>query len=102
MAEVTDGKAAHAGGIYGVSWSPDGKQLLSASGDKTCKVWDIETRKVVRTFDMGKEVADQQLACLWNSGSGDKLISVSLSGNINFLDNRTGNGIEMVVRGPIQ
>ena len=38
VAEVTDGKAAHAGGIYGVSWSPDGKQLLSASGDKTCKV----------------------------------------------------------------
>ena len=66
MSEVTDGKAAHAGGIYGVSWSPDGKQLLSASGDKTCKVWDVETRKVVRTFDMGKEVADQQLACLWN------------------------------------
>ena len=63
---MTDGKAAHAGGIYGVSWSPDGKQLLSASGDKTCKVWDVETRKVVRTFDMGKEVADQQLACLWN------------------------------------
>ena len=101
VAEVTDGKAAHAGGIYGLSWSPDGKHLLSASGDKTCKVWDIETRKVVRTFDMGSEVADQQLACLWNSGSGDKLISVSLSGNINFLDNRTGgNGIvEMVVRG---
>ena len=56
---------------------------------------------MVRTFDMGSEVSDQQLACLWNSGSGDKLISVSLSGNINFLDNRTGgNGIvEMVVRG---
>ena len=48
---------------------------------------------------MGGEVADQQLACLWNGDSGDKLISVSLSGNINFLDNRTGNGIEMVVRG---
>ena len=31
IAEISDGKAAHAGGIYGVSWSPGGKQLLSAS-----------------------------------------------------------------------
>lgn len=40
-------KNAHAGGIYAISWSPDGKQLLSASGDKTCKIWDVSTLQSV-------------------------------------------------------
>ena len=40
-------KNAHGGGIYAVSWSPDGKQLLSASGDKTCKIWDVATLECV-------------------------------------------------------
>lgn len=38
---------AHGGGVYALSWSPDGRQLLTASGDKTCKIWDVENRSVV-------------------------------------------------------
>lgn len=30
---------AHNGGIYGVSWSADNKRFLTASADKTCKIW---------------------------------------------------------------
>ena len=74
---------AHGGGVYAVAWNGDGKKLLSASGDKTCKLWDVETRKVITTFEMGQTVEDQQLGCLW---SGDFLLSVSLSGYINYLD----------------
>lgn len=37
----------HTGGIYCASWSPDGTQVLTASGDKTCKIWDVETGKSV-------------------------------------------------------
>ena len=78
---------AHGGGVYAVAWSGDGKQLLSASGDKTCKLWDVETRKAITTFEMGQTVDDQQLGCLW---SGDFILSVSLSGYINYLDPATG------------
>lgn len=74
---------AHKGGIYAVSWSPDGKQLLTASGDKTCKVWDVSTLSVVNEFTMGSDVLDQQVSCLWQ---GQYLLSVSLSGFINYLD----------------
>lgn len=40
------GSPAHNGGIYGISWTPDGKKLLSCSGDKTCKLWDVDTLSV--------------------------------------------------------
>ena len=40
----------------------------------------------ISTFTMGDTVEDQQVGCLW---SGEFLISVSLSGYINYLDPRT-------------
>ncbi|XP_056129514.1 WD repeat-containing protein 1 [Lampris incognitus] len=77
------GEKAHDGGIYAVSWSPDSSQLISASGDKTVKLWDVGSGTAVTTFNMGTDVVDQQLGCLWQK---DHLLSISLSGNINYLD----------------
>uniref|UniRef100_A0A5F9DBZ9 WD repeat domain 1 n=1 Tax=Oryctolagus cuniculus TaxID=9986 RepID=A0A5F9DBZ9_RABIT len=77
-----EGKA-HDGGIYAISWSPDSTHLLSASGDKTSKIWDVNVNSVVSTFPMGSNVLDQQLGCLWQK---DHLLSISLSGYINYLD----------------
>ncbi|XP_041983080.1 actin-interacting protein 1 [Aricia agestis] len=77
------GSPAHKGGVYGISWSPDGKRLLSCSGDKTCAIWDVETRERTTTFNMGAAVENQQVSCLWQ---GAHLLSVSLSGDISYLD----------------
>ncbi|XP_035518224.1 WD repeat-containing protein 1 [Morone saxatilis] len=77
------GEKAHKGGIYAVSWSPDSSQLISASGDKTVKLWDVGAGTAVTTFNMGTDVTDQQLGCLWQK---DHLLSISLSGYINYLD----------------
>ncbi|KAJ8916773.1 hypothetical protein NQ315_005778 [Exocentrus adspersus] len=77
------GSPAHSGGVYGVAWSPDGKQLLTASGDKTAKLWDVDTRQVVSEFVLGNTVEDQQVSCLWQN---NYLLTVSLSGFINYLD----------------
>ncbi|VEN58493.1 unnamed protein product [Callosobruchus maculatus] len=77
------GAPAHQGGVYAVAWSPDGKQLLTASGDKTAKLWDVETRQVLSEFVMGTTVEDQQVSCLWQN---NYLLTVSLSGFINYLD----------------
>lgn len=57
--------------------------MLSASGDKTSKVWDVGANFVVNTFTMGSSILDQQLGCLWQN---DHLLSISLSGYINYLD----------------
>lgn len=79
------GEPAHKGGIYGLSFSPDSTQLLSASGDKTCKIWDIASKSLLVEFPLGTTVDDMQVGCLWQ---GDHLLSVSLSGNINYLDRK--------------
>lgn len=77
------GSPAHNGGVYAVSWSPDGKQLLTASGDKTARLWDVETRQMISEFVLGNTVEDQQVSCLWQN---QYLLTVSLSGFINYLD----------------
>ncbi|KAJ7398196.1 WD repeat-containing protein 1 [Pitangus sulphuratus] len=82
------GGKAHDGGIYAISWSPDSSQLLSASGDKTAKIWDVGANSIVNTFNMGSNVLDQQLGCLWQK---DHLLTISLSGYINYLDKNNPN-----------
>lgn len=77
------GSPAHKGGVYGVAWKPDGTQLLTCSGDKTCRLWDVATRELISEFVMGTTVEDQQVSCLWQ---GEHLLSVSLSGFITYLD----------------
>jgi WD40 repeat protein len=36
--------------IVGIAFTPDGRQLVSASEDKTIRVWDLATGKTVRTL----------------------------------------------------
>ncbi|XP_078257493.1 WD repeat-containing protein 1 [Rhinoraja longicauda] len=87
---------AHSGGVYALCWSDDETCLLSASGDKTVKLWDIETKTAVTTFNMGSDVLDQQLGCLWHP---KHLLSISLSGYINYLDKANPNKPLRVIKG---
>lgn len=90
------GSPAHKGGIYAISWSADGKQLFSASGDKTCKIWDVATASMITEFTFGSDVLDQQVSCLWQ---GNHLLSVSLSGFINYLDKNNPSKPLRVIKG---
>ncbi|KAF0700925.1 Aste57867_8573 [Aphanomyces stellatus] len=73
----------HSVSIYSVAWSPDSKQVLTASGDKTVKLWDVASLSVVTTFTFGTAVQDMQCSVAW---VGDFLVSLSLSGDLNYLD----------------
>ncbi|TNN44679.1 WD repeat-containing protein 1-A [Liparis tanakae] len=79
-----------------VSWSPDSSQLISASGDKTVKLWDVGAGTAVTTFNLGADVSDQQLGCLWQK---DHLLSISLSGYINYLDKNSPDRPIRTVKG---
>jgi len=86
----------HTGGIYGLAWDGSGRKILTASGDKTCRMWDIETKTCLTVFKMGDNVEDQQVGCLW---SGDHLLSVSLSGFINYLDVNNPDKPKIIIKG---
>jgi len=88
------GSPAHSGGVYAICWSPDGTKLLSASGDRTVKIWDVEKRECSQTYEMGEDLLDQQVSCLWQ---GKHILSVSLSGFIKYLDeNDTSKPIRVI------
>jgi len=75
---------AHAGGIYAISFNKDGSKLLTVSGDKTAKIWNMESKTEETLFKMGSgQLQDMQVGCLWQ---GDNIMTVSLSGHINYLD----------------
>jgi WD40 repeat protein len=94
--EVENKQEGHKGAIYSFAWSPDSKQILTSSADKTAKIWNIEDSSVKTTFNLGKDTLDQQVGALW---SGDFLISVSLSGAINYLDVTNPSKPKRVIHG---
>ncbi|KAG0164476.1 WD repeat-containing protein 1 [Apophysomyces sp. BC1034] len=80
----------HTGNIFSVSWSPDSTQLLTSSADRTAKIWDVSAKAVVNTFEINSAadaVENQQVGNLWQ---GDWTLSVSLSGEFNYLDKNSG------------
>ncbi|GLD96615.1 hypothetical protein PINS_up005298 [Pythium insidiosum] len=76
---------AHKASIYSVAWSPDGTQLLTSSADKTVLLWDVATRSVLKTFTFSSspQIKDMQVAVVWKN---EHLVSLSLSGDLNYLD----------------
>lgn len=96
LGEMQDeGGFAHSGGIMACSYNSAGTKLITASADKTVKQWDIETKKCISTLTFGKDISDQQLGCLW---AGDFTVSLSLSGDINYID-LGSNSVSKVLRG---
>eukprot|EP00055_Hartaetosiga_balthica_P006605 m.21022 g.21022 ORF g.21022 m.21022 type:complete len:597 (-) comp5318_c0_seq1:184-1974(-) len=83
ITELKDGEKAHSRGIYGLSWSSCGTKFMTSSADASVKVWNAETKELETTFQFDDNVDNHQLGCLWQ---GDHMISVSLNGNINYLD----------------
>lgn len=81
----------HTGSIFAVSWSSDSKRIVTASADQTVRVWDTTTGKSLQTWRLGgsssvASVPDQQVGVAWPAGrSDDLIISLSLSGDLNYL-----------------
>ncbi|KAF2464362.1 putative WD-repeat protein [Lindgomyces ingoldianus] len=76
----------HAGSVTAIAFSPDGKQLASASDDKMVKLWDTGSGALLQTLEGhtdpvraivfspdGEQLAsasDDKMVKLWDAGSG--------------------------------
>ncbi|KAF8193560.1 WD40-repeat-containing domain protein, partial [Mycena galopus ATCC 62051] len=79
--ETLVGKAldGHTGGVHSIAFSPNGRQIVSGSGDRTIRLWDVETGQQVgkalegHTYEV-RSVAFSSDGRHIISGSGDKTI----------------------------
>ena len=65
----------HVGRVVSASFSPDGRQVLSASWDKTAKIWDAAAGNAVATLQHNDEVF-----CARYSPDGTRIITASADG----------------------
>ena len=68
----------HISGIWDLDFSKEEKQLVSCSGDKLVKIWDISTEKstCISTFQGHN---DQIIKCLWLN-AGLQIATASVDG----------------------
>lgn len=80
----------HKSAIYSIAITPDGKRIVSASGDKTLKIWDIESGRELHTLRGHRD----QVLSLALSKDGTFAMSVSADGSVRSWDLNTGKSLE--------
>ena len=73
-----------------VTWSPDGKGIVTASGDRTAKVWDAKTGQELLTL-IGH---DQEVASVVRSPDGRQILTASHDRTAKVWDAMVGQGID--------
>ncbi|KAK4471857.1 hypothetical protein MN116_005246 [Schistosoma mekongi] len=79
------GSPAHEAGIYAVSFSRESPLCVSASADKSIKLWhvDVKSLSYVAKYSFENILMNMLLGCVW---VGRKVATVSLSGSIHIFD----------------
>lgn len=76
--------------VRSAMFSPDGKKIVSASGDNIIRIWDAKTGESIRSLE-GHEDA------VWDasfSPDGKRILSTSLDKTVRIWDAKTGECIE--------
>jgi serine/threonine-protein kinase len=90
----------HWGAVQGAAFSPDGKQLATAGGDRVVRLWDRATGQQQKVISIeGAGFGIQQLAY---SPNGQALIVLLLNQNVRVFDVASGKSLGMFPGGKIE
>ncbi|MEH1921859.1 hypothetical protein [Nostoc sp.] len=70
----------HSDSVLGVAVTPNGQQVISASSDKTLKVWNLATGEVIATF-----TGEYPISCCAVAPDGMTIVAGDTSGRVHFL-----------------
>jgi WD40 repeat protein len=76
----------HSQGVFALAFSPDGKTLASGAADNTVKLWDVESRREIRTLGPGLPAISMAF-----SPDGRVLAVGLIDGRIKLIDAAAGN-----------
>ena len=77
----------HTKNVYSAVFSPDGTQIVTASGDLTAKIWDVATGSLVRTLTRhNNEVHSAAF-----SADGTQIVTASYDKTAKIWNTETGN-----------
>ncbi|MBZ5620423.1 MAG: NACHT domain-containing protein [Acidobacteriia bacterium] len=73
--------------VFGCAWSPDGRRVLSATEDKTLKIWDVASGDCLRTLVGHSSYVS---GCAW-SPDGRRVLSASRDKTLRIWDADSGD-----------
>jgi WD40 repeat protein len=96
------GFAGHGAGMKALAFSSDDHQLLSGDANGVVKLWDVQTRRLLRTLSNGKE--QREITRLAFSPDGTKLLAGTDDNKIRIWEAATGKELKTLrmLVGPIR
>ena len=87
----------HRENVFGIVFSPDGKQLVTVSGDPSIKVWDASSGKTLKTFAEGTNGHKQIILGVAVRPDGGQFLTASADNTLKVWDMPTSNALREIV-----